>query len=309
MVAQKGEAGNLEAAVALYRDDFLAGFSLRDSIPFDDWQVWQTEELRRGLEKGLEALVELAIRDQDYTAALPLAHRWLSIDPLREEVHRTLMQLYARSGQPNAALRQYRDCVQILDKELGVPPLPETTALYEAIQHERLIAHVPPQPVFRPLAHQPALASPLVGRAAELALLAEAYQHVEPGGQLLAIIGETGIGKTRLAEHFLEQARAGEATVLQARCYAGEHTLAYAPLIQLLREGLAQPGAAERLTAVPPAALAEAARLLPELAASLPQPAPIAEQNAPGAQSRFFDGVGQVLAALLTRSGAGRAVD
>src|SRR3712207_1920275 len=40
---------SLSEAVALYRDDFLAGFALRDSAAFDDWQFFQAEELRREL--------------------------------------------------------------------------------------------------------------------------------------------------------------------------------------------------------------------------------------------------------------------
>ena len=48
--------GDLETAVALYRDDFLAGFSLRDSLPFDDWQRVQQEHLRRELNGALAQL-------------------------------------------------------------------------------------------------------------------------------------------------------------------------------------------------------------------------------------------------------------
>jgi len=39
----------LTEAVTLYRDDFLAGFTLRDSPDFDEWQFFQTERLRRAL--------------------------------------------------------------------------------------------------------------------------------------------------------------------------------------------------------------------------------------------------------------------
>src|SRR5918998_2143212 len=46
----------LSEAVALYRDDFLAGFALRDSATFDDWQFFQGEELRRELAGALERL-------------------------------------------------------------------------------------------------------------------------------------------------------------------------------------------------------------------------------------------------------------
>ena len=50
-------AASLSAAVALYRDDFLAGFSLRDSAAFDDWQFFEAESLRQELASALDRLV------------------------------------------------------------------------------------------------------------------------------------------------------------------------------------------------------------------------------------------------------------
>lgn len=303
LLAQDSHISTLETAVALYRDDFLTGFSLRDSIPFDDWQLLQAQTLRRELEIGLEKLLRHRITRQEYTQALPLAHRWLALDPLREDVHRTLMQLYAWLDQPNAALRQYRDCVRILEEELGVSPLPETTALYETILNDRLAAPPlstevdaapsPPSPL------QLAAPMPLVGRAAEQALMQQLYQEIGPDGRFLAIEGETGIGKTRLAENFLAQVGEQGAVILSARCYAGENNLAYAPLIQIIREGIAQADAAARLAIVSPPVLAEAARLLPELADFQNEGVEVPALDAPGAQSRFFESVGLVLMALL----------
>ena len=60
------------------------------------------------------------------------ARRWLRLDPLREEAHRQLMKLYAGTDQRPAALRQYQECVRILEEELGMPPSEETTAQYES---------------------------------------------------------------------------------------------------------------------------------------------------------------------------------
>ena len=72
------------------------------------------------------------------TGDLALARRWLELDPLHEPAHRALIRLYARSGDRAAALAQYRECVRTLSRELGVPPLAETTRLYEAISEGTL---------------------------------------------------------------------------------------------------------------------------------------------------------------------------
>src|SRR5260370_3649396 len=120
----------------------MAGFSLRDSPAFDDWQFFQREAYRR------EVASALARRPRGYSAegrfdkAIDAAHGWLALDRLHEPAYRYLMRLYAWSGQRAAALRQYRECVQALDQELGVAPLDVTVRLYEAIKENR--APAPP---------------------------------------------------------------------------------------------------------------------------------------------------------------------
>ncbi|MBK9053016.1 MAG: hypothetical protein IPL78_19525 [Chloroflexi bacterium] len=59
----------LAEAVTLYRDHFLAGFSLRDSETFDTWQQLQTEYFRRELAWALEQLATLYRESQNWGAA------------------------------------------------------------------------------------------------------------------------------------------------------------------------------------------------------------------------------------------------
>jgi predicted ATPase/DNA-binding SARP family transcriptional activator len=127
----------LTAAVALYRDDFLSGFSLKDSFNFDDWQFFQTDALRRELGGALERLVHCHSAEGALEPAIGCAQRWLALDRLDESAHRELMQLYAWSGQRSAALRQYQECVKILQDQLGVSPQESTAELYSAIKAGR----------------------------------------------------------------------------------------------------------------------------------------------------------------------------
>src|SRR5215467_13398821 len=93
----------LSEAVALYDDDFLAGFGLRDSPSFDDWQFFQADSLRRELASALERLVQCYSATGDFESAIAYARRWLMLDRLHEAAHRLLMQLYVWSGQRGAA--------------------------------------------------------------------------------------------------------------------------------------------------------------------------------------------------------------
>ncbi len=127
----------LAEAVELYRDDFLAGFTLRDSPAFDEWQFFQSQGLRADLASGLERLARELSNQGEYQPAIAYARRWLALDPLHEPAHRCLMGLYAQSDQRAAALRQYQECERILREELGVPPDEETARLYQAIKDQR----------------------------------------------------------------------------------------------------------------------------------------------------------------------------
>ena len=127
----------LAAAVALYREDFLAGFTLPDASAFDEWQFFERESLRQLLAQVLEALVQQCGAQGAWEAALPHARRWVALDPLHEPAQQHLMMAYAWAGQQAAAVRQYQECARVLDAELGVAPDEATTALYDAIRFRR----------------------------------------------------------------------------------------------------------------------------------------------------------------------------
>src|SRR5262249_7337220 len=72
---------------------------------------------------------------------ITLATRLLSLDPLQESAHRSLMKLYSTQGRYAAALAQYRLCGDVLAKELGVEPEVSTKALYREIREHRNRPH------------------------------------------------------------------------------------------------------------------------------------------------------------------------
>jgi predicted ATPase len=129
---------HLDTAVELYAGDFLAGFTLPDSSAFDEWQFFQRESLRQLYGQVLEQLVQAYRGQQAWVQAIAYARKWVALDGLHEPAHRTLMWLYAWAGQQAAALRQYQECVRVLNAELGAAPEDETTALYEGIRTRQL---------------------------------------------------------------------------------------------------------------------------------------------------------------------------
>lgn len=299
----------LRAAAELYRDDFLSGFTLRDSPNFDDWQFFQTDEFRRKFAFTLEKLVLGYAAQEEFETAIEYAHRWLALDQLQEIAHRQLMQLYVQSGRRNLALRQYRECVRILSQELGVSPLEETVQLYEAIRDNRLPAEREPTrrkvvEVSRPSVSVSEERSPsvdihlLVGRTEEWDRLIQIYDSLDASGHFIVISGEAGIGKTRLAEELLAHARPQGAIIVKSRCYEGETDLSYEPIVEGLRAALNQSTGINKLEDLSPHWLAEIARLLPELFDLFPNLPHAKSIEGPGAQTRFFEAIAQFLLAL-----------
>ncbi|HRL14560.1 MAG TPA: BTAD domain-containing putative transcriptional regulator, partial [Aggregatilineales bacterium] len=120
-----GSVQALKDAAALYRDDFLAGFTLPDAPDFDEWRYIQSETLRRGLNGALERLIDAHSGDE----AVHYARRWLSLDTLNEAAHRRLMTLYAQEGNIQAAVRQFHEAERLMRDELGVSLEAETLTL------------------------------------------------------------------------------------------------------------------------------------------------------------------------------------
>jgi tetratricopeptide (TPR) repeat protein len=212
------------------------------------------------------------------------------------------MHLYALSGQRGAALKQYRECVRILGKELGVAPLEETNRLYRAIGEGTAPPLSPPkapaapEPTSSPPPVRPSSESPLVGGEREWKKLQEA---IRGRGRLVVVVGEAGVGKTRLIEEFVASLAGSGAPVVSARCYAGEANLAYGPFADVLARVAETAALSGRLADIPPPSLAEAARLAPailELYPELPVAPPL---DTSGARGRFFEGITRVLFAAL----------
>jgi DNA-binding SARP family transcriptional activator len=296
---------SLISILELYRGDFLEGFSLRgEASPFDDWLTAKREHYRRLAVRGFAALAKAREAQGDYAAALDALTRALAFDSLQEDLQRDAIRLHYLDGDRAGAIRRYDALRKLLDEEMGVPPMAETRALYDAIITDKL-----PQPMLevrsqrsevrrvpsdlRPLT--PDIQSlPFIGRAAELSAL----RALMASGKLALIEGEPGLGKTRLAEEFI---RGTDALALSGTARELEQTLPYQPVMEALRNLPARadwPALRAALqSGLLPVWLAECARLLPELAPDNLQSL-ISGPPSPADESRLWEGLHQLLHAL-----------
>jgi DNA-binding SARP family transcriptional activator/tetratricopeptide (TPR) repeat protein/energy-coupling factor transporter ATP-binding protein EcfA2 len=297
----------LRSAADVARGPFLAGFTLRDSAEFDDWRATSAAAAERAVGRVLDRLADVAESDGDLVTAAAAATRRIALDPLDEGSHRRLMAMLARAGDRTGAIRQYRACVSVLDRELGVPPLAETTDLYEAIRDGRAIPGPKPESAARRADLAPAVATsragvlPLVARDRELAVIHSAHALSIPDGRLVLVRGEAGIGKSRLVDAAADVVRARGGRVLLVRAYASERGIAYAAVGGLLRAGFAGDGALERLHRLPAATLGEIERLIPLPAGVVRHPGAAARGDdaaEPAARARLLDAIAGGLTGL-----------
>ncbi len=242
----------LEEAARLYQDDLLPDL-------YDDWLQPRREQLRQRFAEVLSRLTALLDRAADYPKAVGHATRLVALDPLCEAYYQALMRLHTRNGDRSSALRVYHQCMRNLQRELGVSPSKTTQDLFvQTLKAEDLStspAEAPAHALVKPL--------PLVGRNPEWQRLLACWRQVTEGGTHFALIlGEPGIGKTRLAEELFQLCPgAPGGAAARARCYFAQGQLAYAPAAEWLR---AEPLRSAR-NQLPKPQLAELARVLPEI--------------------------------------------
>lgn len=289
----------LSRAADLYRGPFLAGFSLAGAPEFETWVLQEQRDCERRYLGVLATLVERHTARKEHDRAIDYARRYLATDELAEDVHRRLIDLYAAAGNRSAALRQFERCTAILERELGVRPLPETRAAYESALHDRQTSAVSSVPGLA-WTTLPGLDVPLVGREEACRHLSEALSETRAGrGQVVLISGEPGIGKSRLMEEFAQDLT-DRVRVLAAAARTGEHLLPYQPVAELFRS---IPDWHRLTSGVQPVWLAEAARVLPELSdihPDLPPPLPVEPDEARG---RLLEALCRMMLGLAARSG------
>jgi predicted ATPase/DNA-binding SARP family transcriptional activator len=184
----------LQRAATLYRGHFLAGFFLKDSVPYEEWALVLREQLARQALAAFHTLAEHYALQGQVEQLEQIARRQIELDPLAEDAHRQLMRAWSWSGRRNAALAHYEALRRTLASELNAPPEEETSALATQVKASLL------PPLRSPYLHNwPSYArlTSFVGREDELARIAT---HLgSPDVCLLTILGPGGVGKSRLA--------------------------------------------------------------------------------------------------------------
>jgi DNA-binding SARP family transcriptional activator len=198
-----------DAALTLWRGDPLA-----DAGPvLAGREAPRLAEMRLQL---LEARLDAEVHCGGHARASPELRRLVTLYPLREQLHATMMLALYRCGQQADALAAYHSMRQVLVTELGAEPGPGLRELHQQILAADPLLAVPrrqPATDGEPMRATPRELPPTVtgftGRPAELAALTRLLDRPgTPGAAAIvisAIGGTAGVGKTALAVHWAHQ--------------------------------------------------------------------------------------------------------
>ena len=132
--------------------------------------------------------------------------------------------------------------------------------------------------------------TPFTDRKEELDLLKRAWAGVKSGeGIAVALVGEAGVGKSRLAEEFISRAAREGARILRGRADRGGETGPFAPWSEAVRD-FAREATPALLHRACEDCAAEVSQLVPELRSRLGRGAEPPPGEEPS-QARFFEGI------------------
>ncbi|EDX83400.1 Bacterial transcriptional activator domain family [Synechococcus sp. PCC 7335] len=212
-----------------------------------EWIYPEQQRIKQSYVRALARMTQLLHSLGEIGRAIVVGQRWLQAEPLDEGATQSLMKLYGEAGDRATALRLYHQCMTALQAELGVNPSPTTAKIYQRLlmteDETEKVSKISEDISLQPLLTPPPLSvsdpsHTLVGRDDLLETLKQWLSStIDDSAPLLLLIGEPGIGKTRLLEALAETAMHHRWQSCWGHAFAAEQLRAYGVWIDLLRSG------------------------------------------------------------------------
>ncbi|QXM06567.1 AAA family ATPase [Crassaminicella indica] len=202
-----------EENIHAYTGEFLKGFHVKDAEGFEAWMIQYAEYLKDLYIEKLNERIKKAFSKNDMHSIIFYAKKWIQIDEFNEKAYQILMKAYSDTGAFHKAIDLYNRLCNILSKELQIEPNPNTKKVFDEIFMMRNTKKV----------NKNRISDFFYGRTYELGILKKSYQKFKNNQKtkVFFIMGEAGVGKTKLKDKFLEDI-SEEEILLQAHCYQAE---------------------------------------------------------------------------------------
>jgi len=214
----------IERAAATLRGEFLYGLALPACYRFHHWR--EAEQERWGALRKAVLAAALARLEDSADRALPYARELVALDPLAEAAHAGLVRLLAAAGRQKDAVDHYDHARALLERELDAPLSGELKrpAASRGGSAGRVVETRPVPPTPAPRLAAPFADVAMVGRMSERSTLGNtlaAFASAEPTSAIV-ILGESGIGKSKLLDFVARASELAGLRVLVARCFEAE---------------------------------------------------------------------------------------
>lgn len=210
------------SSIEAYSEEFLEGFYVKDAENFEKWMMVVRNENRDIYIRKLYIEIEKLIENKDWHGAEKYCNKIITIDSFDENAYRVLMKIYDGIRNYNKCINIYNNLVELLDKELSIAPDIKTTELFDNIVRKKSIKQTLQKEESREFFY---------GRSKELDLLNINYNDLlnNNNASSIIILGETGVGKSKLLNRFLSSRDDKETYCFISNCYQAEEKFLLKP--------------------------------------------------------------------------------
>ncbi len=272
---------------------FLDDFEVTRAPEFVLWRELRRAHWFPAISRAFIVLMDRCRRTGDFARIEVLADRLLVLDELSEDAIRSKMEGRAFAGDRMSALRIFQQWRRKLEEELGATPSPLVEGIALRLRQRGFeppgTSHIPTVPTDQWRDRS------FVGRGSQYRVAYEHWETTREGrGRHVLLLGDSGVGKTTLAERLVTAAGLEGAVSSRVQCYEVEREIPYAAIGTLVRGMLDRPGA----SGTPPEWLGELARAVPAVAQRFHNLPPAREAEGEAARLRLTEAVHQLASSI-----------
>lgn len=200
---------------ANYDGDFLEGFMVKEAEVFEDWMAETRESFRNAYIQRCNDFLSTLKKESRFPEAEKIGKILIAIDEFNEDAYRELMVIYGEMGKYGKCLDVFNELTVLLKKELSISPDEKTVEVYESVMAKRTMKSDEEKNSEEEFFY---------GRKKELELIRERMNGIRRRGknEATVIIGEAGVGKSKLLREALKAKPNSQVISIQATCYQAE---------------------------------------------------------------------------------------